>query len=176
MGGVAAGDTIYYYVIAQDTASTPNIGSNPSGVVATDVNTVITPPAVPNSYNVLASISGTYDVGATCATPEYATITAAVTALNAGVLTGPATYLLCDTTYPSETFPITIVANAGSSAVNTITIKPAPGVLPTVSGSSATTIFDLNGATYVILDGLSTAESPPGKDWTIENTSTSGGK
>ncbi|MFZ2617472.1 MAG: hypothetical protein WA077_15905, partial [Anaerolineae bacterium] len=157
MGGVAAGDTIYYYVIAQDTASTPNIGSNPSGVVATDVNTVITPPAVPNSYNVLASISGTYDVGATCATPEYATITAAVTALNAGVLTGPATYLLCDTTYPSETFPITIVANAGSSAVNTITIKPAPGVLPTVSGSSATTIFDLNGATYVILDGLSTA-------------------
>lgn len=53
-GSVTAGDIIQYYVIAQDTLG--NIGSNPGGVVATDVNTVTTPPT-PNSYTILAIIN-----------------------------------------------------------------------------------------------------------------------
>src|SRR6185295_10814354 len=43
MGGVAAGNTIYYYVIAQDVSTIPSIVSNPAGVVAVDVNTITTP-------------------------------------------------------------------------------------------------------------------------------------
>lgn len=52
MGGVATGDFIYYYVIAQDVSSTAVIASNPSGVTATDVNTISTHPSSPNSYQI----------------------------------------------------------------------------------------------------------------------------
>ena len=44
-------------------------------------------------------------------------------------MTGPVTFQLTDATYPAETFPITINPNAGNSATNTLTIKPASGRL-----------------------------------------------
>jgi len=53
-GAPVAGDTIQYFIIAQDNLG--NISSNPSGVVATNVNTVTTPPT-PNSYNILLLIN-----------------------------------------------------------------------------------------------------------------------
>lgn len=63
MGGVAPSDVIGYYVIAQDLSVTPNISSSPGGVVATDVNTVTTPPT-PNTYNIVAPpMSGDFTVG-----------------------------------------------------------------------------------------------------------------
>jgi hypothetical protein len=66
MGGIAAADVISYFVIAQDVApGGPFISSNPgSGLVATDVNTVTTPPTTPNTYTITAApLSGTYTVG-----------------------------------------------------------------------------------------------------------------
>lgn len=63
-GGVAYNDSIYYYVIAQDNLLPPNVSSNPSGVVASDVNTVTTPPANPNKFKIVVSpLSGLYTVG-----------------------------------------------------------------------------------------------------------------
>ncbi len=60
MSGVASGDVISYYIIAQDLASTPNVGSVPAvGLVATDVNTVTTPPTTPNTYTILNMVGGT---------------------------------------------------------------------------------------------------------------------
>lgn len=50
--GLANGDSIYYYVIAQDVATTPNVGSSPGGVVATSVTSVSTHPAA-NSFRVI---------------------------------------------------------------------------------------------------------------------------
>jgi hypothetical protein len=48
MGGVTGGDVVSYYVTAQDVATIPNVGSYPgAGFVATDVNTVTTPPTTP---------------------------------------------------------------------------------------------------------------------------------
>ncbi|MCY7411093.1 MAG: T9SS type A sorting domain-containing protein [Chitinophagales bacterium] len=56
MGGVTANDVISYYLIGQDIVGVPNtnIGSNPSGAIATDVNTVSSPPA-PLSYSISGS-------------------------------------------------------------------------------------------------------------------------
>ena len=115
---MATGDVISYYVIAQDVAATPNIGSNPAGAVATDVNTVTTPPATPNTATVVASLSGTYTVGAG---GNFTTLTAAVTAYNTNCVSGPVIFSLTDATYSgSETFPITInaigAANAGAAS------------------------------------------------------------
>ncbi|CAN5399585.1 hypothetical protein BH10BAC5_BH10BAC5_07440 [soil metagenome] len=62
IGGVAATDVIGYYVIAQDVVG-PYISSNPAGVVATDVNTVGTPPA-PRTYTIVGvPLSGDFIVG-----------------------------------------------------------------------------------------------------------------
>lgn len=75
-GGVKPGDTISYFVIAQDLSG--NIGANPAiGLVATDVNTITSPPSVPNYYyikstpSVVSTVpgmvcdSGTVKLGAT---------------------------------------------------------------------------------------------------------------
>ena len=66
MGGIAVADAITYFVIAQDIAG-PYITSNPSaGLVATDVNTVTTPPTSPNTYTIVdIPLSGDFTVGTT---------------------------------------------------------------------------------------------------------------
>ena len=167
MGGLVLGDNVQYYVIAQDLAGTPNITSMPIGVVATDVNTVTTHPVIPNNYNITSTLAGTYTVGLT---GNYTTITAAVNAYNTSCLTGAVVFELLDTTYPSETFPITINQNPNSSAINTLTIKPSTGVTTTISGSNAAAIVKLNGADYVTIDGSNNGTDS--KDLSITNTNT----
>ena len=112
---------------------------------------ITTPPTTPNTYTIVAGISGTFTVGVG---GNYATLTAAVADLNIKVMTGPVVFLLIDASYPSETFPITINANGGSSATNTLTIKPNTGVTAAISGSSASALLVLNGADYVTLTAL----------------------
>ena len=169
MGGVANPNVISYYVIAQDIVSPINITSNPSaGLVATDVNTVSTAPTTPNTYTIQNTLAaGTYTVGAG---QTYTTLTAAITAYNTSCLGGAVIFNLMDATYASETFPITINANADASATNTLTIKPASGVTASISGTSAVAIFKLNGADYVIIDGSNSGSTS--KDLTITNTNT----
>ncbi|MCK6641299.1 MAG: T9SS type A sorting domain-containing protein [Bacteroidia bacterium] len=179
MGGLVLGDVVSYYVIAQDISTpTPNIRSNPSaGLVASDVNTITTPPTTPNSYTISGTLSGTYTVGTTGVFP---TLTSAVTAYNNSCLSGPVVFSLIDNTYPAETYPIVINANPLSSSVNTLTIKPATGATPVFSGSTTTAIITLNGADYVTIDGSngSTVNSTcprvtATRNMTIENTNTS---
>ena len=180
--GVSTGDTVSYYVVAQDSAGTPNVGANPSaGASGFTANppAASTPPTTPNSYTILTSISGTFTVGAA---GTYLTLTAAVNDINTKFLNGPVVLTLLDssnTTRPNvpdntgEIFPITINANGGSSATNTITIKPASGVTASISAplvTAATAILKLNGASWVIIDGSNNGTSS--RDLTIQNLNT----
>jgi len=167
MGGLASNDVISYYVIAQDVAPTNNITSNPAaGLVATDVNTVSTPPTTPNTTQVLPTMSGTILVGTG---NYYTTLTAAINAYNTACLSGAVTFSLTDASYgASETFPITILANPQASVTNTLTISPASGTGVTLTGSSGTPLVDFNGADYVTIDGVNSG----GSSLTISNTST----
>lgn len=61
VGNAASGDSITYFVVAQDTSG--NIGSNPSGAAGTDVNNLTAIPNAPNLYTIGANSSipgGTY--------------------------------------------------------------------------------------------------------------------
>ncbi len=100
----------------------------------------------------------------------YPTITAAVNAYNSSCVSGPVTFQLTDANYStSETFPITITTNTSASAVNTLTIKPAPGVAATIAGTTTSkAIFKLLNAQYVTIDGVNTA----GSSITLNNTNT----
>ncbi len=165
MGGLAVGDVVSYYVIAQDNFG--NIISNPAtGLVATDVNTVTTPPTTPNTYTIGVSLSGVYHVGVA---GTYTTLTAAVNAYNTACLLGPVTFLLDDPTYPSETFPITVKYNSYANAVNTLTIMPSGNT--TISGALAggNGLFFLNGARYVTVDGSNSGTTSQNLTW--QNTS-----
>lgn len=172
MGGVATGDVVQYYVIAQDVAGTPNIGSNPAGATATDVNNVSAAPASPASYTISATLSGTYTVGAG---GNYTTLTAAINAYNTSCLGGPVVFELTDANYStSETFPMVILNNADASATNTLTIRPAAGVAVTITGTSGAAVsalMRLNGARYITFDGLNTG----GASLLVENTSATTG-
>jgi hypothetical protein len=161
----STGDVIQYFVVAQDTLG--NVGSNPGGATGASVNTV-TFSGTPNSYTIVPSISGNKTVGAG---GDYPTLTAAITALNGSVVTAPVTLSLTDATYPTETFPLTINVNSGSSSTNTVTIKPATGVSPLISGTSASCVINFNGADWMILDGSNTVGGTS-RDLTIANTGT----
>ena len=97
-----------------------------------------------------STLSGSYTVGAG---GDYATLTAAVADLNTKLMSGPVTFLLTDNAYAAETFPITINANGGNSATNTLTIKPASGASPVFSGTPSSALIVLNGIDYVTIDG-----------------------
>lgn len=178
LGGVVLGDVIQYYVIVQDVSGSANITSNPSiGLVATNVNTVTTPPTTPNSYAISSNLSGTYTVGAA---GTYPTLTAAAFAYNNSCLTGPVIFSLIDATYPSETFPIVFNANVYANSTNTLTIQPNTGVSPTISGSSTTAIIQILGGDYITINGSNSStvnsicpEVTASRNLTIANTNTS---
>ncbi len=122
------------------------------------------------------SLSGTYIVGASQAAP-FNTLTNAVNRINTVGVSGPVVFLLDNNTYTvqsGETFPITIKPYSGSSATNTLTIKPSNGKTVTISAAGANSwsgcpaVFFINAADNVILDGSNT---PGGnsRDLTIVN-------
>ena len=114
-----------------------------------------------------STISGSFTVGTG---GDFTTLTAAVAPLNSRVMTGPVTFQLTDATYPAETFPIIINPNGGNSATNTLTIKPASGVSPVISGSATGGLIVLNGIDYVTIDGSNSGGST--RDTTVTNTGT----
>ncbi len=271
-GSVAAGDTIWYYVAAQDGAGTPNLTADPSG--ATGTNPPGTVPFTATSagfraYKIINSpMSGTYTVGTTAfnkltglnlytekrvrkvieRVPEpkefnpvvinapvgnvlventdptanysfdsellkfhtdrfimkeveqeyyvlmkdgkeytgptfipfnegniegiYATITLAFNDLNERGVNGAVTLSLVDATYPSETYPLTLNSIAGVSAVNTITIKPAATLTPTISGANGTSLFRIINTGYVTFDGSNSGGTD--RSLTLTNTAAGG--
>ncbi|MCX6252216.1 MAG: GEVED domain-containing protein [Bacteroidetes bacterium] len=176
-GGLMLNDSVYYYVVAQDTPPaylSINVTSNPPGGSGYTANppACSTPPPASSlyAYKIVGTICGTFDVGV--ASPYYTTLTAAIADLNNKEITCPVTFILTDAAYSSETFPIIINTNAGSSATNTVTIKPATGVSPVISGSSATTLLKFNQASYMTIDGSNSGGTD--QSLTFSNTITSG--
>lgn len=176
--GVVATDVVSYYIAAQDNAGTPNVGAFPSaGAAGFTANppAASTPPTTPSSYVIGITLSGTYTVGAT---GTYTTIAAAIAAYQANCLGGPVVFELIDPSYTEG--PLTINAHAEASSTNTLTIRPAAGNSPTISATSTTAIFILNGADYVTIDGSNAPVAntccpllQSSRDMTITNTSTS---
>jgi Ig-like domain CHU_C associated/PKD domain/Secretion system C-terminal sorting domain/Fibronectin type III domain len=119
--------------------------------------------------------AGTYTVGPT---GDYATLSAVAGALSGCAITGAFLFeLQPNYTAATETFPITFYANAGSSATNTITIRPASSVsstLTTTGSGSGSQMLHLNGIDYLTLDGRPGGTGTTSK-WALANPSTISG-
>jgi len=169
MGGVAPADVISYFVIAQDTLG--NLASNPAGAVATNVNTVTTPPASPNTYTIVVAFSGPIDVGTGQTYTSLTNPGGIFEALNAGALTGNLILnLTSDLLAETGTNPLNQLAEDGVGGY-TVTIQPGGGAARTVSGSNTTVLINLNGADRVTFDGLNTG----GNALLVRNTSATTG-
>ena len=164
IGGVMAGDTVGYYVIAQDTSG--NIASSPSGVVATNVNTVTTPPT-PNNYTILQNFSGSLSIGTGQTITSLTNNGGLFQQMNAGTISGNVTInIASDLTAETGTHALNQLTETGVGGY-TVFLQ-ASGAARTISGSSATALITLNGADRVTLSGL--AFGPQGL--TFRNTGT----
>lgn len=155
-GGSAAYDTISYYILAQDNASSPNVASIPENGTATFTSfppTSSTAPSTVSSYVVIGALApSTYFVGVG---GTYTTLTDAINVYNNSSLSGPVIFELMDATYSSETYPIVIQKNNWANSTNTLTIRPYGSISAPINfnASNATAIFHFNGARYVTIDG-----------------------
>lgn len=165
LGGLAPEDTIQYYVAAQD--GNANAGTNPAGGSGSNPPGT-TPPANPNSYKILASISGSYTIGTG---GTFATVKQAFDFVNANVVTGPATFSVISDVTETASAVLNPVTYAGGP--HTITIMPT-GAPRTISGNFASAVIDLSGADNVVIDGRIGGVGS-NKELTIENPNTGSG-
>lgn len=147
--GAINGDTVYYYVAAQDLAAVPNVAVNPSDL-ATGLGS--NPPSCmdmpyPNSYRI-AGMCGTYYVGTG---QDFENLNAALTMLYESELTCPVELLLTDSINASLSH--TIYPFFGSSPTNTVTIKPAPTKNVVLTAFSFSGVFNIQGVSNFIIDG-----------------------
>ncbi|MCC7503300.1 MAG: hypothetical protein IT229_12270, partial [Flavobacteriales bacterium] len=169
VGGLTAGDVVSYFVIAQDVAAVPNVGADPgAGLVASSVSSITTYPTTPAVYTVQSVLSGTYTIPG-----SYSSLGDAVSAYNTSCLGGNVVFELgAGYTSTGESFPITINDNADASATKTLTIRPATGATPVITGVvSPGALIKLNGADWVTIDGSNSGGTD--RSLTLSNTTTS---
>ncbi|MBS4042388.1 MAG: hypothetical protein KGZ59_01050, partial [Chitinophagaceae bacterium] len=187
--GVAptAGDIIEYFVVAQDQASTPNVGVSTSLTFAgnstpanidLEVSGVTSITGTPTSYTLTAAgLSGIVNVGVseTYTSLTETGATGLFNIINTNGIDANLTINLMDASI-TETGAVALNAvtyTACSGGPFTITIKP--NTTTTLTGTVNTgAIIKLNGADYVVIDGSNNGSSS--RDLTIENltTTTSG--
>jgi trimeric autotransporter adhesin len=175
VGGVVAGNTIQYFVVAQDAAAIPNAAVNPStgaGGLSTNPPAVVTPPTTPNSYLIASAFTGSYDVPV--AYTSLTNVGGIFEALNNGVLTGNVTInVTADLTGELGTVALNQLAEEPSGSNFTVTIKPSGGAARTITGSSTAGLITLNGADRISIDGTTTTpfgSDAAGDNLTIINT------
>ncbi|MDX2134140.1 MAG: PKD-like domain-containing protein, partial [Saprospiraceae bacterium] len=139
------------------------------------------PPAAIDNISLVSAvpttspISGTKTVGPG---GDYATLTAAVSAINTNGVSSPVVLeLLAAYTSASETFPIVLGPPSGCapiSSTNNVTIRPALGATAlSITGANAGPTIDINGGNWWRIDGRPGGVGTA-KELIISNTSTSG--
>lgn len=160
LGGLVSGDTVGYYVMAQDSAATPNVASNPStGASGFTANppAASTPTTAPNTYTIATAITGTKTV---CASGcDYTTLTGAAgifNAINTGVATGNINIEINGDLTANETGAVALNALAEEPSGSNFTVKIYPtGGARLITSTTAPTggFIRLNAADRVTIDG-----------------------
>jgi hypothetical protein len=162
VGGVVAGDTISYYVAAQDSGGA--VGTVPAGTSGT-----INPPnatvANPNSYRILLTLTGTYSIGSG---QQFANLGEFFAFVNGNAVGGNLTANITSDISETASAALNSVFYVGGPW--TIHIRPSGGSW-TDTASVAGPMIDLNGVRNVII-GESTTSSGL-NSLTLRNISTS---
>ncbi|HEV8240631.1 MAG TPA: DUF11 domain-containing protein [Thermoanaerobaculia bacterium] len=175
LGGVVTGDTIQYYVAAQDGAATPNVTTNPvAGAAGFTANppAASTPPTTPASYQIVPPISGIKTV---CASGcDFTTLTGATgifNAINTSVVTGNIDIQIAGDLVVGEDGTNGLNALAENPAGSNFTVRIYPtGVARAITGAFNGALVRMNGSSRVTIDG-SIGGVGTDRSLTITNTS-----
>ncbi|HEV7700487.1 MAG TPA: Calx-beta domain-containing protein [Pyrinomonadaceae bacterium] len=151
---VTTGDSIQYYVVAQDNAATPNVTSNPAGGPYTANPPASAPMASPNSYSIVAAIptSLTVNSGGGGSATSLTNAGGIFSILNSGALTGNTTVNI-ETDLLAETGTISLnQLSEDTGGPFTVTFQ-ASGSAHVISGSNTTALINLNGADRITFSG-----------------------
>lgn len=151
IGGVMVGDTIFYHVVAQDLAG--NVGSNPPGVVATDVNTITMHPSNPNTFQIRQGVSGTMTVGMGGDFSCFTCLGGLFEFLNSVVQTGVLNINIISDTNEDGALELNKIAQNNFPPTLSLTIVPGDASPKTLSGSSVVDLFRFNGVENLNIDG-----------------------
>jgi hypothetical protein len=170
-GVVTPGETIQYFVVAQDASN--NLSSWPAAATASanpPVQHISAKPATGvYSYSVLTALGGTVTVGPGGAYSGLSGAGGLFAALNNGALTSDLIVSITgDTTEDGS-----VALNAPSSNVYpnafTVTIQPDSATMRTIVGTGTSGLIRFNGAQRIILDG---SVGGSGRYLTFRNTNT----
>jgi hypothetical protein len=154
LGGLSNNDSVYYYVVAQDSViAGNNISSNPSGVVAANVSTVTVHPK-PYTYKILpipTPISGNFNVGVGQTFTSLTGAAGIFNFLNNSVIAGNITVTIKSNTSESGTVMLNQMVESGVGNY-TIRVVPDTAIERLLSGAAGP-LIGINGADRVIFDG-----------------------
>ena len=167
--GVTTGQTVQYFVVAQDIAA-PTVGVSPAVTFASTPATVDLAGAqfpvtgTPSSYTIVVPFAGSYDVGATA--PTYTTLKSFFDAVNANVLNGDITVNIIDNTIETATAQLNALAEEGIGGYS-VTIQPSGGGARLITGNLSTAaIIKTVGVNKFTINGLNSG----GNALTVSNT------
>lgn len=160
-GSVSSGDIIQYFVVAQDNASTPNVGINSGVFTTTPTSVALTAANFPitgtiNQYNIVASgLSSTVYVGTG---QTYTSLTGTgglFAAINSGVLTGNLNVVITSDLVEPGTYQLQNWSEQYAPATYKITIRPDGTTIRNIYGWVANTngLIRLYGVNNVTIDG-----------------------
>ena len=171
-GGVALGDTVNYYFVAQDAAAIPNTTAAPDqGCVNFTANppASATPSANPSSYKILSSINGNKTVGGP--TADYPTLTGdggLFQDINESrILTGNLKVTITADLYEPGTYALNQIMTDGM-ALYTVKIVPDGTTVRVIQSGMDVDMITFNGADHVVIDGRYNGD---GKYLLFRNTS-----
>ncbi len=179
VGGVLTSDTIFYYIIAEDSLA-GNICSQKPYAIASNVNTVTNEPLNPDFYVFLPVIpaNSLFEVGAG---QTYTTLTGSgglFEMLNGNTIGGSITAVITSNITEPGTFALNQLGEDGTGAGNyTLTIRPDSTATSVriISGNVSAGLLRLNGADRVKITGVPHQSGNATLNYlTIRNSSSSG--
>lgn len=152
LGGLSLNDSVYAFVIAQDSSANNYISSFPAGANASNVNTITTPPSALLGYRIVTGFVGNINVGIG---QTYTSLTDAgglFEAINNGAINGNVTALITSDLLETGLHGLNQINESGVGNY-TFTIAPSDSVDRLIAGSFAGGLIRLNGADRVKIDG-----------------------
>ncbi len=156
---VVTGNTIQYFIVAQDSSTIPNVGKTAglSGTVSSVklLSTNLTLVTSPSSFNVLIPVNGIYNVGSGQTFTNLTTSAASgfFNYINSNVVTGNITVnITSNITNETGAVALNTYISEGVGGY-TITIQPADSSLKVIAGTYAGLLIRNMGAPNVIVNG-----------------------
>ncbi|MFZ1454303.1 MAG: hypothetical protein WAT20_16470, partial [Ferruginibacter sp.] len=177
--GISSGQTVDYFVVAQDLVATPNISINSGSFASAPVSVNLTAAAFPiggaiNSYNIVNDLGPFLTVGGGFL-DDFATLTAGgglFNSINNVGLSGNTTIEINDVSITENNFhPLNQIQNTGCNAGTvSLLIKPAAGLTPTITGNLSNNPVIRILSDNVTIDGSNNGTNS--RNLTIRNTNT----